>query len=84
MGLDREDFSISTRKNTIKDRIRSNRTKATRGPLSPASEIESIITTFARYRQEAGQPMMLPLLLIFNCPSKAEESRTIFLNPVSP
>jgi hypothetical protein len=79
--LEGEDFSVS--QNTIKDRVGFNR-KPTIGPPSPALEIEPIITTFSRYRQEAGQPMMLPLLLIFNCPSKAEESRTIFLNPVSP
>jgi hypothetical protein len=55
MGLDKEDFSISL--NTIRSRIRRKSTSTTPGPSSPALEIEALITTFARHRQEAGQPM---------------------------
>jgi hypothetical protein len=55
LGLDKENFSISL--NTIQSRIRRKSTSTTRGPSSPALEIEALITTFARYRQEAGQPM---------------------------
>ena len=55
LGLDETNFSISS--STIKGRIRNKITTTTFGPPSPALEIEPLITTFARYRQEAGQPM---------------------------
>ena len=55
LELDKQSVSISY--DTIKSRIYRNTSKLTHGPLSPAAQIENIIVTFSRYRQEAGQPM---------------------------
>jgi hypothetical protein len=55
-GLDKDTFEV--KKKTVASRIRSTTlTPARRGPKSPAAEIEPLLLTFAKYRQEAGQPL---------------------------
>lgn len=61
-GLSDDQFSVS--RSTIDDRIRHSRLEAP-GQVSVAAAIEPIIATYAKQRQEAGQPMKPSEVLTF-------------------